>query len=551
MNDSYQLNLRKLFERGCRIQPTNEIVTKVKGGYHRITHKQLQHRATKLASSLQRMGIKIGDTVGSFMWNTARHLMLYYAIPSMGAVLHTINMRLHPHELAYLIQHANNRVIFVDADLLPLLEKVPSSAFKNVKKIIVCGENMQSGRWRTTVFPNAIDFELFEANGCPHYDWPDMDERSAMALCYTSGTTGYPKGVAYSHRSSYLHTISAMSADCQSLKGYDCILPIVPMFHALGWGYPFIALTMGLKVLFTGNEKDYVQILDMCLDEECNLIAGVPTVMQAFRRALTDNPQKYTPLKGKLTRSLCGGSAPPSELIEWYINNWGIELIQAWGMTETNPLGTVARRVARRSDLETTDQLLTQNQQVCGLALPLVELKVVDPNDLNRELPHDGKQSGELLARGPWVAKEYFKDKAPDKFHNGWLITGDIAVINEKEQMVIKDRSKDMIKSGGEWISSVDMEGYVMALDEVEMAVVVAQPHPKWDERPIVICKVNSKIDKSKVMEHLKKRFSKFQLPDDVLFWDSIPVTGTGKMSKKLVREKLKRDGYVLPSLRS
>eukprot|EP00486_Rosalina_sp_Unknown_P005722 CAMPEP_0201570668 /NCGR_PEP_ID=MMETSP0190_2-20130828/13017_1 /ASSEMBLY_ACC=CAM_ASM_000263 /TAXON_ID=37353 /ORGANISM="Rosalina sp." /LENGTH=539 /DNA_ID=CAMNT_0047994439 /DNA_START=13 /DNA_END=1629 /DNA_ORIENTATION=+ len=526
MNDSYQLNLRKLFERGCRIQPKNEIVTKINGGYHRISYEQLQLRATKIASSLQKCGIKIGDRIGSFMWNNARHLMLYYAVPSMGCVLHTINIRLHPNELAYLIQHADNQVIFVDADLLPLLEAVPSSAFKNVKKIVVCGENMRSGGWKlspSSSLPSTlfIDFEVFESTGNSFYAWPDLDERSAMALCYTSGTTGNPKGVAYSHRSTYLHTITAMTADCQGLKGYDCILPLVPMFHAIGWGYPFIALTMGLKVAYVGNTKDYTEILDMCLDEEVNLIAGVPTVMQAFRTALTSNPSKYIGLKGKLTRSICGGSAPPSELIEWYLNNWDIELIQAWGMTETNPMGTCARRIATRRDLENKNgSELTKNQQACGLALPLVELKIVDPNNLDKELEHDGDQSGELLARGPWVTKSYFgNDNVDDKFHNGWLKTGDIASITKKEQMVIKDRSKDMIKSGGEWISSVDMENYVMALSQIDMAVVVAVPHPKWDERPIVICKLNGNIEKEVIMNHLRKRFSKFQLPDEILFW--------------------------------
>eukprot|EP01083_Nonionella_stella_P278689 947837_1 len=549
MNDSYQLNLRKLYERGCRIQPKNEIITKIAGGYHRLTYEHLQHRSTKIASSLKKLGIKIGDRIGSFMWNNARHLMLYYAIPSMGCVLHTINIRLHPKELAYLITHANNQALFVDADLLPLLEAVPLSAFRNIKKIIICGENMKSGGWNTNIFTNTIDFELFETNGESYYNWPEMNEKSACALCYTSGTTGNPKGVAYSHRSTYLHTISAMSVDCQGLKGYDCILPLVPMFHAVGWGYPFIAMTMGLKVLFIGNTNNYVEILDMVLAEECNLIAGVPTVMQAFRETLSTNPNKYSKLKGTLTRSICGGSAPPAELIEWYINNWGIELIQGWGMTETNPLGTIARRIATRRDLEINDpSQLTKNQQVCGLAMPLVELKVVDVDDLNKEIKHDGIQTGELLARGPWVTQKYFGNVGKNNFHDGWLKTGDIAAMTEREQMVIKDRSKDMIKSGGEWISSVDMEGYVMGLNEIDMAVVVAVPHPKWDERPIVICKIKKNISKTIIMDHLKKKFSKFQLPDDILFWDEIPLTGSGKMSKKTVRDMLLKDKYKLPT---
>jgi len=557
MNDDYQLNLRKLYERGCRLQPDNEIVTQTDLGCHRITYHKLQARSTRLASALSKLGISPGDTVSSFMWNNARHFMLYYALPAMGAVLQPMNIRLHPNELSYIIQHSQSRAIFVDADILPLLEAVPPAAFATVKLVVVCGENMRSGGWRSK-FKNAVDFEQFEATGSPTMDWPDLDERSAMALCYTSGTTGNPKGVAYSHRSTYLMTMAAMGADSQGLKGYDCICPIVPMFHAVAWGYPFLAMTMGLKVLLLHNTKDWPFVLDLCLDEECNLIAGVPTVMQAFREALTANPSKYAKLRGTLTRAICGGSAPPAELIEWYHHQWGIELIQAWGMTETNPVGTLARRVATRRDLDVKDPAeLTRNQQTCGLPLPLVELKVVDPDDLDRERPHDGESSGELLAKGPWVTNRYFGGSGTDKFHDGWLLTGDIAAITEREQLVIKDRSKDMIKSGGEWISSVDMENLVVALPEVAMAAVVAVPHPKWAERPVVVCTLQSgggdlKAMKQKVLEHLVEsgRFSKFQIPDDVLFWDEIPVTGTGKISKKMIREKLKKEGYVLPSIK-
>jgi len=284
-------------------------------------------------------------------------------------------------------------------------------------------------------------------------------------------------------------------------------------------------------------------------------------VIQAFREALTKDPAKYQNLRGTMTRAACGGSAPPAELVEWFYHEWGIELIQGWGMTELNPVGTMARRMATRKDLKHSNpSQLTRNQQVCGLPLPLVELKVVDPDNLDLEKPHDGESSGELLAKGPWVTKRYFGETAADKFHGEWLKTGDIAVITEREQMVIKDRSKDMIKSGGEWISSVDMENLVVALPEVAMAAVVAVPHPKWDERPVVICTlkrggggvVEERMLKEKVLKHLIEsgRFSKFQIPDDVLIWNEIPVTGTGKMSKKTIREKLKKSGYVLPSLR-
>eukprot|EP00485_Elphidium_margaritaceum_P007939 CAMPEP_0202709576 /NCGR_PEP_ID=MMETSP1385-20130828/21673_1 /ASSEMBLY_ACC=CAM_ASM_000861 /TAXON_ID=933848 /ORGANISM="Elphidium margaritaceum" /LENGTH=563 /DNA_ID=CAMNT_0049368871 /DNA_START=25 /DNA_END=1716 /DNA_ORIENTATION=+ len=546
MNDAYQLNLRKLVERGARIQPNNEIVTKIDGGYHRTTHKQLQARATKMASALHKLGVQVGDRVATLMWNNVRHLMLYYAVPSMGCVLHAVNWRLHPTEIQYLIEHAQDRVLFVDVDLLPILQELPPSTLTRVQKIIVCGENMQSNGYlsQTLPSPQYVDYEVFESTGDSFFAWPELDERSAMALCYTSGTTGRPKGVAYSHRSTYLHTLTMMTSDCQSLRGYDCVLPITPMFHVLGWGYPFVAFTMGLKVLLAHNAKDYTQVLDMCAQEECNLVAGVPTVMQAFRGPLQASPQKYAKLKGVLTRSVCGGSAPPTELIEWYYKEWGIELIQAWGMTETNPLGSVARRLER----------LKGNQRTCGIALPLVEMKIVDPQRLDVELERDGEKVGELLVKGPWVTKEYFSaPETKDKFIDGWLKTGDLATITPQQQMIIKDRSKDMIKSGGEWISSVDMEGFIMALPAVDMAVVVAAKHPKWMERPVAICKLKEghTLSKQEVVDHLKARFSKFQIPDDVLFWKEIPLTGTGKMSKKLVREKLNKMQYVLPSLRT
>jgi len=349
-----------------------------------------------------------------------------------------------------------------------------------------------------------------------------------------------------------------MAADSHGLRGYDCICPFLPMFHAVALGYPFLALTMGLKLLLLHNTKDWSVVADLCLNEECNLIGGVPTVIQAFRDVLRANPAKYAKLRGTLTRAACGGSAPPAELIEWYLREWNIEVIQIWGMTETNPAATFGRRFATRRDLEIKDpSKLTLNQKVCGLPLPSVELKVVDPDDLDREMPHDGESSGELLAKGPWVTNRYFGGSGTDKFHDGWLLTGDIAAITEREQLVIKDRSKDMIKSGGEWISSVDMENLVVALPEVAMAAVVAVPHPKWAERPVVVCTLQSgggdlKAMKQKVLEHLVEsgRFSKFQIPDDVLFWDEIPVTGTGKMSKKMIREKLKKEGYVLPSIK-
>ena len=349
-----------------------------------------------------------------------------------------------------------------------------------------------------------------------------------------------------------------MGHDIVELTGIDCVLPLQPMFHVLAWGFPYSAMTLGCKLILVGNCKDFTRIVRTCCDEGVTLLTGVPTVIEALRSVLERNPIKYGKLRGQLTRILCGGSSPSPSMIKYYDNIWNIELIQAWGMTETSSLGTVARKIARRRDMTLSKDEQLLNQTKCGIFAPGIEGKILDCNDLDIELSHNEKNIGELVIKGPYITKKYYKINTPNKFtKDGYLITGDIAYINANEQMKIKDRSKDMIKSGGEWISSIDMENVIQSIPNIELACVIGVEHPKWTERPIVICKLTTNgnsIDnnemKGKIMKLLTKYYAKFQLPDDILFVNDIPLTGSGKISKKIVRNNLKKNGYVLPDLR-
>ena len=537
------LLMSRILGRGAILDPEIEVVTLQADGTHRQTLKQTWDRANQLANALQKHGIEVGDRIGSFMWNNYRHLELYQAVPSMGAVLHTLNVRLSPTDLEYIINHANNRVIFADEDLLPQLEplwaKLPS-----VELLVIC----RHGEGGESSFENQVDYEDFIAGADTTYDWPDIDENSPMGLCYTSGTTGKPKGVMYTHRSTYLHTFGGCLTDSMGLSALDSLLCIVPMFHAMGWGLPFCASMLGCKQVMPHRFMAFDALLKLMDEEEVTLSAGVPTIWQGVKAELEAAPEKYD--LSKLKRMTCGGSAPPVSLMRWYWDNYKIEMIQAWGMTETNPLGTMSRKVAKRSHINLSEDQQFKNIAKAGLAIPGLEIEIFD-EDWN-PLPHDGETVGELCINGPWIAAEYFNDDQPDKFHDGWLVTGDVAKIDPEQYILIADRSKDLIKSGGEWISSVDLENHIVDLAEIARAAVVAQPHPKWDERPValVIMAEGKTLDKEAVLEHCSKIFAKWQLPDDVIVTDTIPLTSTGKIDKKTIRAQLEADGYQLPSLR-
>lgn len=538
------LILSRIVGRGAKLDPNEEVVTLQANGTHRQTLRTTWERASQVAGALAAHGIRIGDRVASFMWNNHRHLELYQGVPAMGAVLHTLNIRLSPADLEYIINHAEDRVIFADEDLLPLLEplmgKIPT-----VELLIVC----RHGEEGETSFGNHVDYEEFIDGQPTHYDWPEIDENSPMGLCYTSGTTGKPKGVMYTNRSTYLHTITQAMTDAMSLTALDSLCGIVPMFHAMGWGLPFAASMLGCKQVMPHRFMSPDRLLQLICDEEVTISAGVPTIWQGIKQVLESGSGKFD--LDKLSRLTCGGSAPPVSLIRWYWEQYHVEMVQGWGMTETNPLGTLSRKVAKRSHLKLTENQQFENAAKAGLLMPGLEIEIVDENW--NALPHDGESVGELLIRGPWIAAEYYHDPQPEKFHDGWLVTGDIAKIDAEEYLMIADRSKDLIKSGGEWISSVDLENHICALEGVNQAAVVAQPHPKWDERPValVVAAAGSNVTKELILEHCAKLFAKWQLPDDVIFVDQIPLTSTGKLDKKKIRADLEGQRYRLPDLRT
>lgn len=537
------LLMSRILGRGAMLDPDVEVVTRQANGNHRQTLRQTWERANQLAHALAGHGIQVGDRVASFMWNNYRHLELYQGVPSMGAVLHTLNIRLSPSDLEYIINHAQSRVIFIDEDLLPLLEPLKGK-IDCVELLVVC----RHGEGGESSFENQIDYEDFIKGKDSVYDWPDIDETAPMGLCYTSGTTGKPKGVMYTNRSTYLHTLTESLTDSIGLSALDSLLGIVPMFHAMGWGLPFAASMLGCKQVMPHRFMVPDAFLELMVEEDVTISAGVPTIWQGVRAALTAAPDKYD--LSKVDRLTCGGSAPPVEMIRWYWDHYNIEMVQGWGMTETNPLGTLSRKVAKRSHVGIDEDEQFKNIAKAGLAMPGLEVEIFDEDW--KPLPHDGEAVGELCIRGPWIASEYYKDEQPDKFHDGWLVTGDVASIDAEQYVIIADRSKDMIKSGGEWISSVDLENHIVSMDGIAQAAVVAQPHPKWDERPValVIMEQGRELDQDAVIKHCSEKFAKWQLPDEVIEAESIPLTSTGKIDKKTIRAQLDQDGYKLPDQR-
>jgi fatty-acyl-CoA synthase len=531
-----QLTMPVLMDRGPLFAPDTEIVSRMRGGVHRSTYADVGRRARQLAGALTRLGVRQGDRVATLAWNSFRHLEVYYAVPCMGAVLHTLNLRLALNDLEYIINHAEDSVICVDEDLLPLIEKL-AGRLPTVKHFVVFSN---AGEFKTALAP-AHDYEKLIAAESPDFAWPPLDENQPMGLCYTSGTTGHPKGVMYTHRSNHLHTISQVMADSLGVTTGDTVMAAVPMFHANAWGLPYACMMLGTKQVFPGPMMDGASVCQLLQDEKVTVTAGVPTIWMGVMNELRANPGKYD--LSSLKAMVCGGSAPPRALIDWFETNLGVEFIQAWGMTETSPLGSVTRLRPKMKDWPRERQL--DVKQRCGVIAPGLEARIVDEE--GNEVAHDGVAMGRLLVRGPWVASSYYKDPAPDRFPGGWFDTGDIATIDPDGYLAIADRAKDVIKSGGEWISSVDMENAIMAMPEVAEAAVIGVSHPKWQERPLacVVVRPGAALTKERVIEFLSDKVAKWWLPDEVLFLDALPKTSVGKFDKKVLRAQFA--DYQLP----
>jgi len=505
----YPLLVRHIAERAETVFPDREVVSRTKDAVERSTYAQLVERARRIASSLERLGVKRGDRVATFGWNSARHLELYLAVPSMGAVLHTLNIRLFEEDLRYVVGHAEDKVIFLDASLAGVMPK-----FEAVEHEVLMPDS-DGDR------DGSLDYEQLVSDGDPGFEFPDLDEGTAAAMCYTSGTTGRPKGVVYSHRSTVLHSMGAGHADAMGIRQRDRVMPVVPMFHANAWGIPYTATMSGAALIFPGPRMTPEDIAGLIADERVTMTAGVPTIWQGILQL------DGTPDLSSVREIMCGGSAVPESLIRAYDERFGIPILQGWGMTETSPLASASRVPA---EVQLSDDERYKVRACQGRVLPLVDYRI------------DEDSGGELQVRGPWIAAAYYNDESSDeKFtEDGWLRTGDVAEMVHGSYIKLVDRTKDLVKSGGEWISSVELENEIMAHPDVLEAAVIAVPDERWSERPCacVVRKEGSSLDADGVREHLKPRVAKWWIPDRVEFIDEVPKTSVGKFDKKVLRAR-------------
>jgi fatty-acyl-CoA synthase len=520
----FPLSVGAIFHHGRSVYARSRVVTCEPGISRRATFAEVAQRADRLASALRRLGIRAGDRVGTFAWNTQEHLEAYFAIPVMGAVLHTLNIRLFPEQLEYVINHAEDSVILVEDCAVPLLAKV-APRLKTVRHFVVIGKGDASALGTTV-----LRYEDLLAAEQPGFKWPEVDERAAAAMCYTSGTTGNPKGVVYSHRSTYLHSVGACMAGTLGLREGDRVLPIVPMFHANAWGIPYAGWLAGCDFLFPGRFLQPDPLCAFIQAEKPTFAAGVPTV---WIGVLNHAVGKSIDLSS-LRTVICGGSAVPRSLIELFEKRHGVRIIQAWGMTETSPLAAVARAPTGVSEDEEMEWRAKTGRVVCGVELRLADFE-------GRVLPWDGTAVGEIEVRGPWVTASYYRDDAPEKFHDGWLRTGDVGTVDDRGFIQITDRAKDVIKTGGEWISSVELENVLMGHPEVLEAAVIAVPDEKWVERPLacVVRKPGSTVTAEALRDFVAARIDmKWWAPEYWSFIVEVPKTSVGKFDKKVLRAR-------------
>jgi len=514
-----------------------EIVSRrVEGDIHRYTYKDSAKRARQVANALDGLKLAFSDRVATLAWNGYRHFELYYGVSGSGRVLHTINPRLHPDQIAWIANHAEDQVLCFDLSFLPLVQAVHAKCGSIKHYIVMCDEDQLP---KDSGVPDLISYESWIGAQSDNYTWPSFDENTASSMCYTSGTTGNPKAALYSHRSSTLHAYAAALPDVMSISARDAMLPVVPMFHVNAWGIPYSAALTGAKLVFPGPGMDGKSIYELIEVEKVTYAAGVPTIWQMLLGHMKPAGLKFSTLK----RTVIGGSACPPAMIHAFREDYGVEVLHAWGMTEMSPLGTLCTLKNKHDALPEDEKMQIRLKQ--GRCIYGVDMKIVDPE--GKELPWDGKTFGDLYVKGLWVVREYFKGEGGAPLVDGWFPTGDVGTIDADGYLQITDRSKDVIKSGGEWISSIDVENIAVAHPAVAMAACIGIKHPKWDERPIiaVVKKPGAEVTREELISFYEDKTAKWQIPDDVVFVEAIPLGATGKILKTKLRELLK--DYKLP----
>jgi len=512
------LLISELIRHADRHHGSIEIVSKtLEGGVHRYTYRDAHRRARRLANALKKLGVRMHDRVATLAWNGFRHYEIYYAVAGSGAVIHTINPRLFPDQVAYIANHAEDRIVFYDTTFAPLVEKLRPQ-LKTVQRFI----------------PLTEEYEQLIKGESDDFEWPSFDEKTAACLCYTSGTTGNPKGALYSHRSTMIHAYAAALPDTLNLSAREVVLPVVPMFHVNAWSLPYSCTMTGAKMVFPGPHLDGKSLHELFETEGVTMSAGVPTVWLGLLTYMKERNLRFSTLKSVVI----GGSACPPAMIRTFQDEYGVQVLHAWGMTEMSPLGTAGTLKAKQARLPKEAREAIQRKQ--GRAIFGVDFRIVDEN--GSELPWDGKAFGDLQVRGPWVIKSYFKGEGGDPLRMGWFPTGDVCTIDPDGYIQITDRSKDVIKSGGEWISSIDLENIAVAHPAIAEAAVIGVHHPKWDERPIVVAvkKPGQEISKDELLRFYEGKIAKWWMPDDVVFVNELPHTATGKLSKLTLRQQFK-----------
>ena len=533
------LMISSLIEFAERHHREGEIVSRrVEGDIHRCTYKDIAARARQLANALDALQLAFGDRVATLAWNGYRHLELYFGVSGTGRVLHTLNPRLHPDQIAWIANHAQDQVLLFDMTFLPIARAMQGKATSIKHYIALCDADKLPA---DSGIPGLMSYEAWIGPQPNTYRWPEFDENTASSMCYTSGTTGNPKAALYSHRSTILHAFAGALPDALNMSARDAVLPVVPMFHVNAWGLPYAAAMTGAKLVFPGPAMDGKSIFELIESEKVSFAAGVPTVWQMMLAHMQAGGLRFSTLK----RTVIGGSACPPAMITAFNDVYGVEVLHAWGMTEMSPVGTVCTLKNKHLSLSSEEKMKVRLKQ--GRGVYGVDMKIVDTE--GQELPWDGKTFGDLLVKGPWIIRDYFNSDAPSPLVDGWFPTGDVGTIDADGYLQITDRSKDVIKSGGEWISSIDVENIAVAHPAVAMAACIGIKHPKWDERPIiaVVKKPGADVSREALLAFYEGKIAKWQVPDDVVFVDAIPLGGTGKMQKTKLREILK--DYTLPGV--